>query len=340
MKGMNAIAPLDFPCPSCHQTLTAPPELFGQSIACPSCSSDLVVPSEFAPAEAVQDQPTLWNPNAAALWSLLFTPAFGSVLLHLNAKALGREKEANSLGLWILISAVVHIGAIVAVQFTGENLFRFAGIGLLILWYFAAARRQETFVKQTYGDAYPRKPWGVPIVGGVVGILALGLFVGNISGFGGGGPSEAETQEPSLIGSLLAGDSTPDISSVYDASEEEAVEAARRYMEDIWTFTAIDNHGNSQWFKFEIKQGGELLFYSAAAVDDDWGTAEHFTWDIKTGKFSDSGRRYYEVKIGGEAHWLVSAMRILIERDGRVSLRVDTDEPRELKRGDSFPFSK
>lgn len=337
---MTPAATIDFSCPSCHQTLTAPPELFGQSIACPSCSSDLVVPFDQAAGEPVEDLPTLWNPNAAALWSLLFTPAFGSVLLHLNAKALGREKEANAFGLWILVSAVVHIGAIVAVQFTGENLFRFAGIALLIIWYFAAAKRQETFVKQAYGDGYLRKSWGLPIASGGAGIVALGLLAGNVSGVGSGGSSGDETNNPSIIGSLLSGDSAPDVSSIYESSGDQAVEAARRYMEDTWTFTAIDNHGNSQWFKFELKPGGELLFFSAAAVDDDWGTPEPFTWDIKNGKFSDSGRRYYEVKIGGEAHWLVSAMRILIERDGRVSLRVDTDEPRELKRGDSFPFSK
>jgi hypothetical protein len=55
------------------------------------------------PKAAVEDvvtfepSPALWNPNAAASWSLLFTPIFGSLLHMKNWQAMGnREKAASS----------------------------------------------------------------------------------------------------------------------------------------------------------------------------------------------------------------------------------------------------
>jgi hypothetical protein len=44
--------------------------------------------------------PALWNPNAAAGWSLLFTPAFGAFLHSRNADAMGRHSEAKANKFW------------------------------------------------------------------------------------------------------------------------------------------------------------------------------------------------------------------------------------------------
>lgn len=336
---MPLTADIKFQCSHCGQELEGSPELCGAVLSCPSCSGTVSVPSAQGATNIAPASPPLWNPNAAALWSLLFTPAFGSVLLHLNAKALGRENEANAFGLWILVSAMVHIGAIVAVQFTGENLFRFAGIALLIIWYFAAAKRQETFVKQAYGDGYLRKSWGLPLASGVAGIVALGFLVGNVSGLASGGSSGDEANKPSIIGSLLSGDSIPDVASIYESSGDEAVEAARRYMEDTWTYTEVEKQGGNPWLKFEMKPGGELLFYVSSPVDDDWGTPESLRWDIRSEKYANSGRRYYSVHFPDQPHLYLDVLKVVIERDGKVSIRGLADEPRELKRGDAFPFS-
>lgn len=43
--------PIDFFCSSCGQSLSAPPELFGQSIACPACNAALTVPCGPNPAQ-------------------------------------------------------------------------------------------------------------------------------------------------------------------------------------------------------------------------------------------------------------------------------------------------
>lgn len=336
---MTTQLPLDFSCPSCHQILTAPPELFGQAIVCPSCSTDLIVPSEEASAELPQQPPALWNPLAAVIWSFPLTPVFGSTLLFLNARALGREKEAHEHLGWALAAVVVHIGAIVAGRIDHDSMFKYAGLVLLVVWYYSVASKQVALVKEAYGKSYPRKAWKQPIVGGMVGVVALGLILGNFHGFL-DADSRRGAGKSSLLGSLLPGGSAPSISSVYEKSGEEAVEAAAHYVEDVWTFTEVDDSGSSHWFKFEIKSGGELVFYTAEAIDDDWGDPNPLSWEIISGKFSDSGKRFYEVKMRGNSHWLVGAMRILIERDGRLTLRIDTDEPRTLKRGDAFPFSQ
>jgi hypothetical protein len=40
--------------------------------------------------------PALWNPKAAAYWSLLFSPAFGAFVHARNADAMGRVDEAKA----------------------------------------------------------------------------------------------------------------------------------------------------------------------------------------------------------------------------------------------------
>ena len=55
----------------------------------------------YAPPKAVvadiaprQDSPPLWNPNAAANWSLLLSPAFGAFLHMKNWEELGEPAKA------------------------------------------------------------------------------------------------------------------------------------------------------------------------------------------------------------------------------------------------------
>lgn len=51
---MSSLPSLDFGCPSCNKTLTAPPELFGQSVSCPECNQLVHVPSQQAPTPQVR----------------------------------------------------------------------------------------------------------------------------------------------------------------------------------------------------------------------------------------------------------------------------------------------
>ena len=118
-------------------------------------------------------RPLLWNPDAAANWSLLFTPVFGAYLHAINWRALGKPERAaaNIVWLWITVAFLVINGGTLFLpeSKTVELVMRLAGLGLLIGWYFSQGRPQAKFVKATYGDNYDRRGWGLPILAGVAG---------------------------------------------------------------------------------------------------------------------------------------------------------------------------
>jgi hypothetical protein len=142
---------------------------------------------EGAPLEGVV-APPLWNPNAAANWSLLFTPIFGCWLHMLNWRALGETERAESAKTWLMLSSLMLVG----LNFVGV-LVRIAGSAqitglvsfvLLLTWYFASARGQARWVAERYGNRYPRKGWWQPLLGAVVLSVANSvaiLFVAAIS---------------------------------------------------------------------------------------------------------------------------------------------------------------
>ena len=47
-----------------------------------------------APAAELENNPPLWNPNAAAMWSLLFSPVFGALVHMKNWQAMGEPEKA------------------------------------------------------------------------------------------------------------------------------------------------------------------------------------------------------------------------------------------------------
>ena len=128
-------------------------------------------PNPFAPPKAnlegsVQDAgpaPPLWNPDAAGLWSLLFSPIFGSTLVMKNYQALGEDALARSARNWLIGS----IFMLFVTAFLG-------GLGLvwIIVWYFAFQRKQTLYIRERWGKEYPRRGWGVPL------LIALGVLVG------------------------------------------------------------------------------------------------------------------------------------------------------------------
>jgi len=107
------------------------------------------------------DPPMLWNPNAAGLWSLLFTPTFGSYLLMRNWRAIGDTRRAIIARRWMIVSAVLIVPSVI-----------FGAIALiyLIVWYFLEQRPQYIYVMQSWGPEYPRRSWK-----GVIAI-AFGLW--------------------------------------------------------------------------------------------------------------------------------------------------------------------
>ena len=121
--------------------------------------------------------PTLWNPKAAACWSLLFSPAFGAFLHARNAVAMGRVDDARANRAWFYVS-ITYLGlslVTIVIPAIPDGLFRLAGLGLLFGWFFSLGRKQITYVRETWRDRYQRKPWTKPLL--IAFCCLIGTFV-------------------------------------------------------------------------------------------------------------------------------------------------------------------
>jgi len=148
-------------------------------------------------ATSVDSAPPLWNPNAAACWSLLFSPAFGAWLHMKNWQALGEPQKAADAKVWVLASI-----ALIAVLSLASGLMpdskaldavsRSFGLVLLVAWYVSSGRAQTRLVTERFGKAYPRKGWGRPLliaVGMVIAFFLVVFVVAFIVGMAGAGVS-------------------------------------------------------------------------------------------------------------------------------------------------------
>ncbi|AKS43394.1 hypothetical protein [Wenzhouxiangella marina] len=115
----------------------------------------------------VEDAPAIWNPNAAGLWSLLFTPIFGASLVMKNWKAMGQPDRAGAAMIWVIVSIVMIIPSI---------FIPFLGLVYLIVWYFSNQRPQAVYVRERWGQGYPRRSWALPLILAVA-VLFGGFFL-------------------------------------------------------------------------------------------------------------------------------------------------------------------
>ena len=135
---------------------------------------------EYVPAD---ECPALWNPSAAARWSLVFSPVFGAMVQMKNWSALGEPEKAGSSKRWALVSlvlltATIAISVIVPESQPIDLLSRFLGLGLLIAWYYKSGKDQIRYVSDRFGKDYPRREWGKPLLIATIATLALvGLCV-------------------------------------------------------------------------------------------------------------------------------------------------------------------
>ncbi len=136
--------------------------------------------AEEAVVESVEsvEKPNLWNPNAAANWSILFTPIFGAWLHSKNWKELGDEGKAKKSMYWAYAGFLVLFLSL----FISKLSFVF-----LLAWYFAAARKQVKYIKKELGDEYERKAWKKPLKIGAVWLISMMIFLGISSACSGGG---------------------------------------------------------------------------------------------------------------------------------------------------------
>ncbi|MGE0040402.1 MAG: hypothetical protein AB7H88_06375 [Vicinamibacterales bacterium] len=146
--------------------------------------------------DAPPDHPdtAIWNPNAAANWSLIFTPAFGAYLQALNWEALGEPAKARASRAWFeaslgVLALYVVLNVVVSDVDTAVTLGRVIGTTFVIVWYFASGRAQARYVKARFGADYPRRPWGrvlLVAVGALAGYVIFGTVVGVVALLGAG----------------------------------------------------------------------------------------------------------------------------------------------------------
>jgi hypothetical protein len=134
-----------------------------------------------APPSQRASAPTLWNPNAAALWSLVFTPVFGAWLHMLNWQALGEPDEARRARRWVIGCLAWGLfnffsGLIIPPGEAIDALMWLITLGVLLAWYYGHGKSQQRLLLGRYGGEYPRRAWTVPVLIGVgvsVALLAL-----------------------------------------------------------------------------------------------------------------------------------------------------------------------
>lgn len=145
----------------------------------------------------------LWDPHAAAYWSVILTPAFGSYLQMRNWQALGELQKAASARAWFYLSlGMLAMYALIAVL-THDLLHPGALFILLTFlcgWYLATGRKQGKYVRQKFGSAYPKKHFGLAVLGAAGAGYALIVTILSVgSGEFSANPTEVEQPPPASV---------------------------------------------------------------------------------------------------------------------------------------------
>ena len=156
-------------CPGCGTpTASIPPQ--GQVVPPQACGQ--IPPQQPMYGQQVPQQtgtPKLYNPTAAANWSVLFTPVFGGICIFKNYKTLGEQQRAQiSLILTIVFGLITFVGPLL--PFPPGRGMPFVA---LITWYLIEPKKQINFLKSR-GIVYEKKSWGIPAL---IGFGALAVYV-------------------------------------------------------------------------------------------------------------------------------------------------------------------
>lgn len=113
----------------------------------------------------------LWNPNAAAMWGLVFTPIFSAYLQMQNWKALGQLEDAKQSKMWIGIVLVLSI----VLSYLPDDMpfVDHYSILILLVWYFANGKKQITFVNEYLQNHYIKRSWLRPILVAILVVMLL-----------------------------------------------------------------------------------------------------------------------------------------------------------------------
>ncbi|RSZ57380.1 hypothetical protein HF313_11600 [Massilia atriviolacea] len=125
------------------------------------------------PAAHAGQRAALWNPDAAACWSLLFTPLFGTYLMIRNWEALGEPKRALHACWWFAAClAALILNFYLSLLSNDASPLQMGHIGLLLVWYIAVASPQERAVRERFGTDYARRSWALALPCALAALLA------------------------------------------------------------------------------------------------------------------------------------------------------------------------
>jgi cytochrome bd-type quinol oxidase subunit 2 len=130
-------------------------------------------PSDTAAHSVPGADPALWNPAAAAGWSIVFTPAFGAYLVMRNWETLGNRQQAAIARVWFCFSlgllGVELLASAINERVNSEsNFMRWVAIAYLPVWWLGAALPQAWLVRSRFGALYPRKGWDTALLAAVI----------------------------------------------------------------------------------------------------------------------------------------------------------------------------
>lgn len=130
-------------------------------------------PSDSAPLQRGQAEGALWNPAAAACWSIVFTPAFGAYLVMRNWEALGQPRQAAMARKWFCFSLGLLAVQVLSAAFNARlnsqsSVVQWFGLLYLGAWCAAAVLPQALQVRARFGAGYPRKAWDHALLAAVL----------------------------------------------------------------------------------------------------------------------------------------------------------------------------
>ena len=156
-------------------------EIHETAVTCPSCGAPQNIPNSKRVSSPVIKNGTvaLWDPFAAALWSIVLSPAFGTYIHLLNWKTLNEPQKANSTKIWFYVSFAVMI---ISPFLMGINYSGLGSLIYLIIWYLISGQLQKNYLSEKFGSSYIRKSWGKPLLIAFIAILIFMFIIGIIAG--------------------------------------------------------------------------------------------------------------------------------------------------------------
>lgn len=150
-------------------------------------------------------------------------------------------------------------------------------------------------------------------------------------------------------------------SEIFKATGSEALKLAEKHVVGTWIYSGTDyrisvpvgfqTFERFRWIKWVINEDGTALQYMVSPDSDGWGEPTESRWSVGTGKYADTGERFYHLifnpgdKIAMDIDQL-EGRRIVIKSDGTLLYRYYGKDPNDtshiviMTKGDLFPFSK